>query len=510
MLHEEVMRALAEEIRAKDPRARSAADLKTLERLSLNPAPACEIEQALQDCIGTLDQWRQLGLSDYSYPRLYRGLPRSLKHPDLPVRDLSSFPHLLWTLLQKGLFSLYDTLPENRPARIRLFTDVLAGWGDLASQRLFLRLLRRTFTACSVEGVALVKEPERAPKGEAVLLLPGDTPPSKIAENLREAELIIQAPTYYPRWKEVASQLSLTSRIETIGEYGFIHSSPFHPATGAYSLGLHALEKGIWIHPTADPTPPFWRTEWGRQQRYHFAYLINPEGSALFLRLLAVAQQNSSEDLLLLVPHLYPVLKAFEQGLLLPGVGRIEIVGDGVIASQGKSGGKGLRIIETPRLGEEPFRRFLAAAEPLLACRGDHSFSEAVSEGKLFFYDAPSHAEPFLLDLIALVRQEMREGSPLHRWVEGQLLVRSDPSAAFAQMAPLLANPQLSVQTQALSQLLRERFSLEPWLRAMVKRALLHQQRPDIARAEADLFKKFLTKKLSLCRLVDATKVLLL
>lgn len=510
MLHEEVKRALAEEMRAKDPRVSLAFDLETLERLSLDPPPALELEQALQGCIGTINQWQQLGLPDYSYPRFYRGLPRSLKRPDLPVRDFGSFPHLLWTLLQKGLFSLYDSLPENRPARIRLFTDVLAGWGDLTSQRLFLRLLRRTFPACSVEGVALVKEPSTAPEGEAVLLLPEGTPPSKIAKSLREAELIIQTPTYYPRWKEVTAQLFPTSRIETIGEYGFIHSSPFHPATGAYSLGLHALEKGIWIHPAVNPTPPFWRAEWGPKRRYHFAYLINPEGSALFLQLLAVAQQNSSKDLLLLVPHLYPILKALEQGLSLSGVERIEILGDGITASQGEREGRGLRIVELTRLGEEPFRQFLAAAEPLLACRGDHSFSEAISEGKLFFYDAPGHAEPFLLDLIALVRQEIGEGSSLHRWVEGQLLARSDPSAAFALMAPLLGDSQLQTQVQELSQLLRKRFSLEPWLRTMVKRALFQQQHPDIARAEAELFKKFLAKKLSFRRLVDATKVLLL
>ncbi len=511
MLHEEVMRALEKEMQAKDPRVSSGKGLHCLKRLSLDPLPALILEQALQDRIGTIDRWQQAGLPDHCYPRFYRGLPRCRSWPDLPARDFASFPLLLASLLQKGLVSLYDSLRQTKPARIKLFTHVLEdGWGDLASQRLLLRLLRRSFPACSIEGVALAKEPGKAPEGEAILLLPRDTDSSAIAAHLEDADLIIQAPTHYPKWHEVASRLLPSSRIERIGEYGFVHSSHFHPATGAYSLGLHALEKGIWIHPPARPVPPFWRKEWKEPGRYHFAYLLSCEGSTLFLQLLAHRERDSLKDILLLVPSLHPVLKALERGISLPGVKRVEILGDGIAASQGELGGKKLRIIELSRLGEQPFRQFLAAAEPLVACRGDHSFSEAISEKKLFFYDAPRHAEPFLLDLAALVRKEIGEGSLLQRWVDGQLLARSDGEAAFAQMVPLLDDPKLLLQTEQLAQLLRERFSLEPWLRSTVKRALYLQQRPDLVEAEAELFKKFLTKKLSLRRLVDATKVLLL
>lgn len=500
------------------------------------------------------NEFNELGLK---FPRIYRGLPR-LYHRDDPSRSIirENFRNL--SALKKGLIdraivSLYEGVKLKGPFQITLLVWVIPdGLGDWIAAVETAEMIRGAIPEANVQILAVT--PRAIPKISSI--------PTQIVHYekmgtahafteeqvrmLRESDLILQIPTYFPDTKtllqRVAQLPSLrpAPMIEQIGEYGYLESSWFHPKTENRSMGLHALEKGILIKEippcefsdlesqelleslfgTKGPS----KEEIGKYRsshRFHLAYLFSPKGGAIYLHSLLKRWEKEGRDIDLCSPDLGWLIGWIEerQGKGLPiilsqlGVREVEIVlrGNRHVLKIGEKG-KRVRIFSPAGLVSSDMKKLIFLSDDWVAVRGDQSFSEAVSAGKSFFYDGREHARYFVKDLAALASNRLSFGPTLQifqamreaflwnlpeekgEWVDETHFQREekrDWEALALEIGASLQNPKSAIGFKKLSKILREEHSFNPFITALVRRRLFHRINPIIGADEGQLLELF-------------------
>ncbi|MBU6446652.1 MAG: hypothetical protein KGQ49_04570, partial [Verrucomicrobia bacterium] len=393
---------------------------------------AAHLEKALSDAFPVKD-FIELGMTR-TYPKVYRGLPR-VYLKDLPSQSriqppFSHLGHLKRQALSRSLFSLYAKVPAKGKAT--LFTWVMRdGQGDFFAGMEVYRMLKTRLPDVCMRFVALVPEELEFPLLEGATLIPYkehcpvDCLPEAVLQMLKQSDLILQLPTYYPHTSELREALKnregAQPKFEAVGEYGFLESPYFHPGSGHYSMGLHFLEKGIL---TRKPCAASWedvqneRLKFYRNpaNRFYLAYLTSPIGGAIYLHSLLKSLENDPLDIDICLPVLGWFFEFYEQQRKLGrdlfawdlGVSSLEIYFQEqkhTVSLQ--PSGKKLRLICPGLLSQSDFRALLALSGDWVAVRGNQSFSEAVSQGKAFFYDGRAHAQSFIKDLAAIAENRI-------------------------------------------------------------------------------------------------------
>lgn len=485
----------------------------------------------------------KLGLGRY-YPRMYRGLPR-LYHRDFPTQShikkpFTHLPSLKKQAVSRALYSLYSKVPA--VGTVTLFTWIINdGLGDYVAAIEVMMLLEACFPALDVRFVGLVHEklalklkwPENSILIEYKKDCPLDLINKEALKTLRESDLIIQLPTYYPHFDELLKKLkkkrskNKMPKIQSIGEYGFLESNWFHPKSGNTSLGLHFLEKGILIRKPLKACWDMVENEWLKSHlrdgnHFYLAYLSSPIGGAIYLHSLLKSLEHDDQGIDLCVPDLNWFFKFVEKQKQANktvlewdlGISAIEIYFEEHFHSIPVSEtGKKLRLLCPGSISQNDFRALLSLSGNWVGVRGNQSFSEAISQGKAFFYDGREHSRYFIKDLQAMA--ENRIGGypgalecirgiangfvynlPVQEedWVDETFFQTIEEWTVIALNIGLsLQDPETYVGYRHLSQIIIQERSANHFICHLVQRAFLHRKYPELEQKEAENLGKFVS-----------------
>lgn len=513
------------------------------------------IEKTLMESLPAKD-FMSLSLSRY-YPRIYRGLPRLYAREQASKsyikREFTHLASLKKQALNKALYSLYSKMPAK--GRVTLFTWVINdGLGDFVAATEVLHLLKGRFPELDLCFVGLIQEKAlphlTLPKSSIAIPYEKECPLNLITEEalalLRSSDLILQLPTYYPHTNDLLQLLKSMEgecpapKMECVGEYGFLESNWFHPKSENYSLGLHFLEKGILIRKPCQATwddvsnvqLKRWRSP---QNAFYLAYLATPIGGAIYLHSLLKSLENEAQDIDLCVPDLrwffeFSEKQAQANRPLLEwemGVASIEIFFEEKtctipMAPQGKK----VRLLCPGIITQSDFRALLALSGDWVAIRGNQSFSEAVSQGKAFFYDGRAHGRYFIKDLSALAENRIASypgtldcirgmahgflyNIPIQQdeWVDETHFQELEEWTSIAlKMGLALQEPETLKGYRELNRILSEECSANQFLCHLIQRALYHAHYPEIEKYEREQLTEFVTDRQTFSELIQNMK----
>ncbi len=494
--------------------------------------------------------FKQLSLSSYVVPKFYQKLPRNKNaghsHVDEVKKNFAHLPSLKRHCIDKALLSLYETIEVPKKKKVVLFTWVIpSGLGDYVAQYEAMNLLKSALPDVDFFSITVLSSQMRKKnllftdnafhvfyQDEKELHVSNFS--NQVKELLSSCDFVLQLPTSYPHWEELVQTLRPKS-YETLGEYGFIDSQWAHPCKPhTRCMGLHFLEKGVFIKQMPSKKEA-WKQIPERLQTlicrndhvedfltktdFVFAYLITLPGTLVFFHLLLTYFSSSEKDLTVGMPSLRSLLDILGRELISfssYGISEITIGFDmKEYVYKTTSSGKQLRIVELSSLSLSESQLLCSASEDILGCRGDQSFSEAVSSDKLFYYDKPQHATPFLQDLLALAQNRLQEYPESIAFVESFLKAANHESNSNElemlgrHMGKLLQNERAKKGLHKLNQIIKEEYSIGPVLPLIVKRSLLHGAYPDIRNKEELYMNGFLENKLSLAECLQNIRGLL-
>lgn len=492
--------------------------------------------------------------SSLEFPlKISRGLPRLYKKDNPSIshikQEFSNLPALKLLGLERFLLPVYDNIPIPTDAKICIFTYMLSdGWGDLVTHKEIISILKNKFPSFTIQSIICIpkrfsiKDCNLDPSAIAIpydKLCSPSLFPEKAIRNMQASDLILSIPTFYPHTEELKKILTKQKKSKagphllSIGQYGFIESEWFHPRSSNYSMGLHFLEKGILIREKTEKgdfrslenqtllfalfgtvTPQTTEIEaYLASHKFYLAYLVSPIGGATYLHALLDYEMKNEKTIDICSPSLGWLIEYInmQQRMNKPiltrdfGIQEIEIHFGGkihrrVLASSGKK----VRILSPGPLSDGDFRKAITLSEEFVAVRGDQSFSEAVSVGKLYFYDGAPHSRYFVKDLLALAENRLRNHKSaltLYRcmgqaflynmtnepndWVEETYFQEKEPWENIAKTLSLTlqARGTLSACKQ-LNQTIKSEYSFNKTICQMVLRELFHRQKPENAEME--------------------------
>ena len=547
----------------------------------ISPPPSFSLEEELL-------QWAESSsYPSHCFTPILRGLPRLFLQTDLSQstikKPFSDRNTLIRHWLHRPLLTLYASSSLCTPIKISILTWVISdGWGDLFAQLEAAHLIHTHFPQLQLTLFTLIHKDRTPPEydnpfEQEVILYSGElngpmthTPfSSEQLKILSDTDLLIEMPTAFPHIDQLLRCVGLNesqqARAATqegrsiasptptplhirLGEHSMIDAVPYHPATSAWSMGLHFLEKGIFIKTlpeVAGDVPlrnrdlhnllfsPFKNVESYRRHRsFQLAYTKNYRGLYLYLTALLSSLSEDDRDVDICffqapilaqllnqqfrdpVSQELPLFKAWNVKefhlYCSPYHTKVPIA----------SSGKLVRFIHCVSIAHEDQLLLTSLTDHLIGVTGDQSVLEAMSTGRPFFYDPPCFKRPFLADLCQIAEKKLSEFPQLSQffklclkttslhldddqagWVSEEcveatkafLSLEEDNDLAIGKaLGNLLRDPLLSLAFQALRQYLADHYSITPILSGLISRTALFKKYPILAfQEERELEKLF-------------------
>ncbi|NRA90660.1 MAG: hypothetical protein HRU43_05995 [Simkaniaceae bacterium] len=324
-----------------------------------------------------------------------RPLPRSFVNEELGISEVTkpfqSLPDLKRLLIDDEILSLYSQ-PYTVP-KISLLTYVYwDGLGDYYGQKHLANFLK--LAGVEVSEVSLVRKGKTfaADTGMVIPFEPSIMPtfsPSAL-ETIQKSHIVLQFPTYFPFTMALQKLIRSGPYWEYLGEYGFINTVDYQPGTKRRSLGLHALEKGVFIPTLRDLDLPD-----EIEVPYFLAYTKTSSGFFNYLKALLESKKRWIHIITFNPLHVIQAVQKKPKGLSKVTIKTKETLTKHQLEKKGAE----VFIDVMSEVPHEKFLSLLKGAHPFVACTGDTSFSEALALCKLPFYDPPPHKTPFFMDL---------------------------------------------------------------------------------------------------------------
>jgi len=526
-----------------------------------------------------IEEIQSLELPTFLVPKMYRPLPR-LYHKEDPSRwkiksHFADFFLLKKHFLDKALLYLYQPKVDCKkimPLRVILFTWVMHdGLGDFFAQQEASEILKEKYPEAVIDRIALIHKFAKLPpanslspvhlvfySGEKRDEIEYEEFPSSLKTILHKADVIIELPTSFPSIDQILTSLPQKPKYERIGEFGLIDRAWFHPKSGARCMGLHFLEKGIYLNKKLMTKTFSWHDvqdirlkrilfqkenlsledikRYKKSRLFNLDYTKSRRGQYCFLHILLKALEHDQKDIDICFSHMdhfienieekfksnegkYPLFKRLN-------VSRIELCyGDFFSTITCSDQGKTVRFIHIDKLAHEDFISLYALTDNLVGCTGDGSLSEALSAAKPFFYDPPYHKRPFLKDLIAVMEDRLPDfpvcieffkksltdaslalEDHFGNWVTEDFLTiskqQTDPADLREEvlcetMGELLKNTEFAQGINKFRQIIDEEYNFAPVLCQLVNRAALHRNFPEIEKKEAIILTSFAEGKIN-------------
>ena len=538
-----------------DPELRTYCDTLSRSIRSSAPMPLHEIIEKYQHLfidrgpihleqkiLGAFPE-KEMSHLGFNSVKIYRGLPRFYRRSSPTFTKIKPhfayLPSLKRTVAAKAVYSLYQFQQDVADARLTIFTWVMPdGLGDYFASVEVARLIKASFPSLNlnlfvISDIAVCDDlnVQRWVGSELQLDL------------LRSSDLILEMPTVHPTSKLIQQEIkNLPSHSplpiwETVGQYGFVDSDQFHPQSKAYCMGLHFLEQGILLRKSMvsisdleNKTLSEWLFQkdlftqedlgvYKKGHRFFLAYLLSCPGTFVYLHAVLKSLEHDAKDIDICFPDAARLIQYIEKRQNKPiekswGLSRMIIQIDQHLAVWNFSNqGKTLRLLCPGLLSPLDFQRLLVMSEPFVACRGDQSFSDIISQNKGFFYDPRDHSRYFVKDLIAIAENRI----PQHRatltilhlynkllehnlpvmegeWVDDIAIQRQEPMDLLMMaesMGQCLQDPDAFVGFKKLGRILAQEYSCNDFFIHMIQRTICHRRHPEIARLEEEELTRF-------------------
>jgi len=493
---------------------------------------------------------KELGLPLSVYPHMLRGLPRFYDREN-PAKSLvkpafKNLNSLKRHWIEKAIFSLYQDV-QIPASTLSLFTWVMNdGMGDYYAQKEAEEIIKGRFPQVTIQRLSfLPRETALEPPHYCIYYDKGEDLTWEKIEGflplLKTSQLVLQMPTYFPDTPKLLEKIQdyKPPKYELLGEYGFVDSKWCHPGTGYRSLGLHFLEKGLLIQEIAPKDLSRLPKElkeilfkegiatYQEKIALNAGYLSSVEGAFAALIALLKKREKDPKPMDLVLANFSCMLGALEKYIekdgaypLLQkfGIKEVEIYYEGSLCKMNvQAEGKRLRLIQAKNLTPSDFGSLFYHSQDFVICRGDRSFSEAVSLKKVFFYDPPYHSKNFLKDLGALAENRIGRGKGAAEYIRlfyHLLPAKPDSGDRFVEedfffernfsiqeigerMGELLSSPDTINDLQKLNSILIADYSANDYLCQLVARSLLHYYHPEMLRIEESLVREFLEDKIT-------------
>lgn len=514
-------------------------------------------------------EFAQVGLSSY-FPKIYRGLPRvydrtNPSHSRID-KNFTNLLSLKKRSIEKAIHSLYEELISPPKMKISIFTWVMPdGQGDWIAAESTANILKAKWPHLDIRFFFLSRSPLPCPNDFPITYISYEKTPTlanisqEVKLALRESDLILQIPTFFSGTEELFAQIcNLPSKkpipiLKNIGEYGFVRSSWFHPKTHNHSMGLHALEKGVFVRKTNTTTfaaiehkqllewvfgtfvpGPDQIDQYRQKHRFHLAYLATAIGGAIYLHSLLKMREKDPLDIDLCCPDLKWLIQWMEmrnnQNLPLLqenfGIQAIEIYALGEKHRQVlQEKGKILRIFNPQGLSHRDMQKLFILGDEWVAVRGNQSFSEAISCGRMFFYDGRDHNRYFLKDILALAKNRLSgHSSTLEAlrmmgqanlwnlsdetgdWVDDSYFQKQEKMDWFEiaiSLGRALQDGDTPLGFQKFSAIVTEEHSFNTFLCHLIQRTTCHAKHPMIQQMESLQTNLYLHGSISFATLVN-------
>jgi hypothetical protein len=508
----------------------------------------------------------KLGIPSIYIPKVTGLLPR-LFHRDLrhlsKIKDSFSYlPALKKQYIDKTLLYLYSSYQPKKTASIVIFTWVIGdGFGDYFTQIEAANILQETFPEISFVLITLVHEgttlpltslpytqyfvPYKADLHKGWDAITDIDFPTDAMHALHSASLILQIPTCFPSTHSLLQQIRSSSRpkYELVGEGGWIDTPLFNPLTGARCMGLHFLEKGVFIKKIPKLNAASSITSLKNERiksilsthlgsyRFNLAYIRYNEGLYLYLYTLLKNLENSQSDLIICVFHLEHLIGQFEisyKSLFLQfGIKQVTLYYQNKMTKISlSSNGKCLKLVQMEQISHDDYLILLSLCSDLAGCRGDGSIFETISASKVPFFDIAPHQKKFLKDLISLaqfyhpeypeaaaylqlflfapiLRAKQSENEWIEEWPDSQ---RYTLEELGEKMGTLLQNPKCREGLRLLCETIQTRYDVKPVLQNLTLRALCHYDHPQMEILENHALDAFLFGEDSLSNILSEIK----
>jgi hypothetical protein len=497
------------------------------------------------------EEFASLGLKSY-FPKIYRGLPR-LYHRDDPSRSrlkgsFTDLADLKKCAVDRALFSLYETFHPHPGSKVGILSWVLTdGLGDFMAAQETSRILSLKFPQIDIH-IFVITKLESLRCSEFPLHLIHYEGEEK--DQLRGLEFgmdfVLQIPTHFPNSEGVCSSM------ESLGEYGFLESSWFHPKSKGHSMGLHALEKGIFIRrhikvafAEIENRPllqslfgtelpgPYEVSSYLSRTRFHLAYLATQTGGSIYLHSLLKMFEWDEKNIDVCTPDLDWAIKWLEsrQSKGLPlleapfGVKELWIEWNGTVhKSEIAKKGKILRLICPGVLSFSDMQKLIGLSGDWVGVRGNQSLSEVISSGKPFFYDGRAHSRYLMKDLLALAENRLsiyktavhafrmigqaflwNLPEDLELWVDETHFQQEHKLDWFRiafELGASMQDPDAIAGFKKFGLICSEERSISPYICHLVQRGLAHLEHPSLKRDERELTDLYGSGKINFTSLV--------
>ncbi len=511
-----------------------------------------------------LEAFPQQGMLQLELPPLhmYRGLPRLYRNegsPSLFSRikpDFSHLPSLKRTALAKSLYSLYAQEPLPKDAKVVLLT----GSDNSSDYPLAIegvQILKNAFPFLELS-LIVFKSTGALLKCDAKQLIWDGS--DSLLHDLRGMDLILQMPTDQPMIDRLSYQIEAMDDPRPLPKFETLQRhdrEKFCSSPTSHNMGLHFLEKGVFPRQTTNrafselenESMMHWLfgqlcpgsleiEEYRRKNRFFLSRLTSQSGIFVYLHALCKSLEWDSKAIDLCVPDAEPFINyfqsRFDQNKELLGssckIARITLcIGSNTATWELQPEGKTLRILSPSSISYYDIRRLLAFSEDFTGISDEDSFSEVIAANKGFFFEPSSHNRYLIKDLIALAENRI---SP-HRSTLGILrlfmkvfehhLASSDkgewidevsiqcqekmPLEEIAEKIGLyLQDPDALAGFKKLNYLIAKENSCNDFFQEIVRRALCHRRKPQIARLEEEAVLKFIANQIPLSHLVFQLK----
>ncbi len=456
----------------------------------------------------SLDEAEELKIPPSCLPPFIEPLPKE--------KAFSHIPSLKKAYLEKALCKLYAEHPLKKPVKVCLFTWVIGdGLGDFSAQT----ETAKTLLAASFEVSLISLHPRRMPltpfssevdhifvpyeedQNGTWSAIPPVAIPEKALNLLKTSNVILQIPTYFPYTKEILHPVLKNPfhrpSYELIGEGGWGATEAFNPISGARALGLRSWEKGLFFPKISKKIEPLQThnlndaLEKTAQAKLCSAYIRNPDKCILIAKTFLIRYQSDRSDLALCLFPIEPLISALpslHSFFKKLGIREVQIYYEGTFSKIPlQDQGKILSLIQTKKTTRSDYQNLIARSDSIVGCRGDGSLSEALSAGKIPFFDFPRHKIPLLEGLLAIAKHLLSSSHPTYSYIKEFLLPNPDPFLLGCSAA----NPSIVSGFNKLYPFLEYHYSADEFIKDLTYRAARIHFEPQIAILEAAVLEPF-------------------
>lgn len=158
-------------------------------------------------------------------------------------------------------------------------------------------------------------------------------------------------------------------------------------------------------------------------------------------------------------------------------------------------GKKALRIFDVGGLAPKDFRILMKLSSPLVGCTGDNSLAQALSYGKIPFYEVVGHKVPLRHNLLSIIEEKFGLHSSLYTYLVS--------GANIKERAAKVSAPTLPSEAEQLGDWIRNHFSANSAIQGLVNQRLLPGKDPALAQKVTTLKEDYLSGNISIEKLKE-------